>query len=133
MVRSHRGPPRFANKNATFAFCTLPLTAILTAISVRILTPSPAKDLVHLRRRLALQCRHHVRVGVERQADLRVAESFHDRARVDALREQQSRRGVPQVVIPNVREPGIPKDGLEGPVQALRAQRRPYRGREDHP
>ena len=34
-----------------------------------------AQDLVHLRRSLVLQCRKDVRVRVERQADLRVAES----------------------------------------------------------
>ena len=37
-------------------------------------------------------------VGVERQADLRVAERFHNGARIDPLREQECRGGVAQVV-----------------------------------
>ena len=38
-----------------------------------------------------------MRIGVQRQADLRVPERLHDRARVGALHEQQLRRRVPQV------------------------------------
>ena len=40
-------------------------------------------------------------VGVQRQTDLRVPERLHDRARIDALREQQRRSGVSEIVKPN--------------------------------
>ena len=51
---------------------------------------SAAQNLVHFRRRLALQGGHDMRVRVQDQADLRVAKRFHDRARIDTLRAAAS-------------------------------------------
>lgn len=45
-------------------------------------------------------------VGVQRQGDLRVSERLHDRSRIDTLRKQQRRRGVPQIVKPDRRRAG---------------------------
>ena len=53
---------------------------------VALLHPSSAQDLVHLRRRLALQRRHDVGVRVQRHPDLRMAEGLHDGPDVDPLR-----------------------------------------------
>ena len=49
-------------------------------------------------RRFRLQARQDVRVGVKRQADLRVAERFHDDTRVNSLGQQKRGCRVSQVV-----------------------------------
>lgn len=60
-------------------------------------------------------------VGVEGQADLRVAEQLHDDARVDALDQSQARARVPEIVKPLVGEPG----GGQEPLKPLRDGRKP--------
>ena len=52
-------------------------------------------------------------VGVERQADLGMAEPLLDHLGVDALREQQRHAGVAQVVEADVRQTGPREDRLE--------------------
>ena len=64
------------------------------------------EQLVEPPGRVALERRHHVRVGVERQRDLRVPEALLHDLRVDALREQQARVRVAQVVEAHPRQPG---------------------------
>ena len=52
----------------------------------------------------ALQRRHDVGVGVQRQTDLGVPGRLHDGPRVDALGEEQGRGRVPEVVIADVEQ-----------------------------
>ena len=51
-----------------------------------------------------LQRWEDVAVGVQRQADLRVAERLHHDARIDALREQHRCARMPEIVKADVRE-----------------------------
>ena len=94
---------------------------------------SAAHDGVHFLGGHALQRRHDVRVGVERQTDLRVPEGLHNRPRVDALREQQRRGRVAWVMKPDVREPGGPENRLELSMHVSRFHRDPYGRGKDHP
>ena len=77
--------------------------------------------------------RNDVRVGVEGHTDLRMPERFHDRPRVDALREQQRRGRVPQNVIPNVRQFGSPENRLELSLHGSRFHQAPYGRGKNHP
>jgi len=59
---------------------------------------------------------------VHRQIDLRVPERFHDGPRIDALREQQCCRGVPQVVEPDEGKVRAFEDGFEFAVDVPRIE-----------
>ena len=54
-----------------------------------------------------------MRVRAHCQRDLRVSERLHDNARVHVLREQETRAGMPQVVVPDCRQPTIVQQPLE--------------------
>ncbi len=75
------------------------LTAIVTAILF-----SGAEDRIHLECGFDADVWKDVRVGVERQADLRVPQDFLNDLRMDALRQQQRGAGMSEVVNANLRE-----------------------------
>ncbi len=52
----------------------------------------------HFVGRLAHHGRHDVTVDIHRHGDRAVSEEFHDRTRMDALREQQRGGAVPQIM-----------------------------------
>ncbi len=74
------------------------------------LSPTGQQRL-HLRGRFLLEPRNYVAVGVEGEADGAVAQYLLDDLRMDALREQQRRGGVPQVVEAHPWQPGPPRQG----------------------
>ena len=47
-------------------------------------------------------------------------ERFHDRPRIDSLRQQQRRCRVPEVVVADRRQTGVSEDRLEQPSDGLR-------------
>ena len=102
-------------------------------LQVSIGTDRGRQNRVHLGRGFPLQRRHDVRVGVQGQADLGVAERFHDRARVDSLGQQQCRRRMPEVVVANGGQPGVAKDRLEQPIHVATVKGCADRGREHEP
>ena len=72
-----------------------------------------------------LESREDVAVGVEGQADLRVAERLHDNPGVDPLDEQQRSAGVAEIVNPDVRQFRGPQDSFERSPHVAVVQRRP--------
>jgi len=74
-----------------------------------------------------------VAVGIERQANLRVAEGLHDRAWVNTLGEQQRRGGVAQIMKSNGRKLGRRERRVELTRGVSRIQCRSKRGGKDQP
>ena len=72
-------------------------------------------------------------VGVERYADLGVAEALLDDLGVNPLGKQQGRRGVPQVVEPDVWEFGALQEWLELPEVEMASPPRAAGGVGEHP
>lgn len=63
------------------------------------LVPSPAAESrLHPLGRLAHHFGLDIRVGVDGEADLRMAQKLHDGSRVHALRQQQRRGAMAQIV-----------------------------------
>ena len=89
------------------------------------------QGVAHGRRGVAAQARHPMAVGVERELNLGVAERDLHVLWVDALRQQQGRVSVPEVVPTDVRQLRPLKRKLEVPVDAIRGvERRADGGRE---
>jgi hypothetical protein len=86
---------------------------------------------IHVVGRNALELHEHVRVGVEREADLAVAQDLHDGARIDALQLQQRRAAMPQRVKPAARDLRSLQQRVKLFAQVGIVDRRAYRGCED--
>ena len=67
--------------------------------------------------------RQHVRIDVEREANVGVTQELLDELGVDALPQQERSAGVPQVVKAGaLREPGALERGLESAVEVAAPQ-----------
>jgi hypothetical protein len=63
--------------------------------------------------------RHHVRVGVERDGDARVAEAFADDLGMDACLQREGCMPVAQVVESDARQPSSPHVPVEPPGEEV--------------
>jgi len=87
---------------------------------------------IHLTRGVALERRQYVRVRVQRQTDLRMAKDLHDGPRIDALRMEQGRRRLAQVMKPNRRQAGVAKHFVKMARGVPWVDRGALPGRDDH-
>jgi hypothetical protein len=98
--------------------------------------PAPTRQaleqLVDPPRRLALERRRDVAVGVERGRDLGVPEPLLHDLRVDAGGEQEARVGVAKVVEAHPREPGPLDQRVEPAAEQVALEDWPAPGGREH-
>ena len=89
------------------------------------------QERAELSRRRALQGRHDVAVGVERQTDLAMAKDLHDNAGGRTLAQQIGGGAMPKVVKPLARQSGSLGELIEAMRHDTAVKRSSEGGRED--